>query len=72
MSQSKRDSLVESLVNTFSGFFFSLFLWHFVIGPLFGYETTAADSLGVTICFTIASILRNYMIRRFFLWRSLR
>jgi hypothetical protein len=34
--------------------------------PLFGIHSTALKNLGITICFTVISILRGYLIRRYF------
>lgn len=63
--QSKRASLIEASLNTASGFALSFVLWHFV-GPLFGYEVTWADNLGITAVFTCSSIARGYLWRRLF------
>lgn len=63
--QSKKQSLVESITNTFVGFIISLTAI-FLILPLFGVESTPVKNIGITLCFTIISILRGYLIRRFF------
>lgn len=63
--QSKKQSLVESITNTFVGFIISLTAI-FLILPLFGVESTPIKNIGITLCFTIISILRGYLIRRFF------
>jgi uncharacterized protein YneF (UPF0154 family) len=34
--------------------------------PLFGIQSTVLKNLGITVCFTVISILRGYLIRRYF------
>ena len=64
--QSKLESLIESFVNTFSGWFISFLLWSFVVGPLFNIETSMVQNMGITAIFTVVSIARSYFWRRFF------
>lgn len=64
--QSKVESLIESFVNTFSGWLISFLLWSFVIGPIFNVNTSMLENAGITIIFTIVSIIRSYYWRRFF------
>jgi len=64
--QSKLESLIESFVNTFSGWFISFLLWSFAIGPLFNIETSILENMGITAIFTVVSIGRSYFWRRFF------
>jgi len=63
--QSKRNSLIESVVNTFVGFVVTL-----VFSPIFywicGVDISVPQMGILTLLFTILSILRNYIIRRFF------
>lgn len=64
--QSKRQSMVESLSNVAIGYLLS-FLASFVILPLFDYSTpTATQAFGITACYTIIAIIRNYGVRRAF------
>jgi len=63
--QSKKESLKESLINTFLGFTISLAAT-FLVLPLFGIQSTVLKNLGITVCFTVISILRGYLIRRYF------
>lgn len=65
MPQSKKQSLVESLTNTFVGFLIS-FLSTFLIFPLVGYNSSPVKNLIITLYFTVISILRGYLIRRYF------
>jgi membrane protein implicated in regulation of membrane protease activity len=66
MKQSKRESLVEASLNTASGFIVSLFVWQFIAAPLFGYTVTWRDNVLLTALFTVVSVLRSYVWRRFF------
>ena len=66
MQQSKLVSGIETVLNQVSGFILSLVVWQWVVAPLFGYEVTLLDNLGLTSIFTIVSMLRSYAWRRFF------
>lgn len=63
--QTKKASFMESLANTFSGFFVSLLLAYYVF-PLFGMPKSLNSSFWIVVIFTVASIGRNYLIRRVF------
>lgn len=65
MRQSRLESGIEALCNIGSGFLVAMVVWQ-VIGPLYGYEITLADNIGLTTIFTIVSIVRSYIWRRFF------
>jgi hypothetical protein len=64
--QSKLESFVEASLNTASGFIVSLFVWQFIAAPLFGYHVTWRDNVLLTALFTVVSIIRSYVWRRFF------
>jgi predicted membrane protein len=63
--QTKKQSLLESLTNTMIGFVIS-FASTFIIFPLMGFESSASKNIIITLFFTAVSILRGYVIRRFF------
>ena len=63
--QTRRHSLIESTVNTGSGFLVSYAIG-FVILPLFGHSFGAIDLGWITLVYTAASVIRNYLIRRLF------
>lgn len=65
MGQSKRMSLVEQLFNVGSGVVLSMIVGQ-IVYPLVGYSVTLRDNLVLTIIFTVVSILRGYVWRRFF------
>jgi hypothetical protein len=63
--QTKKHSFYEAFFNTAVGFLISL-ASTFLIFPLVGFESSAGKNIIVTLFFTIVSILRGYIIRRFF------
>ena len=65
-SQSRIESLIEAWANIGSGFFISLFMWICVVTPLWGLKTSMLDNLGIVLLFTITSVLRSYVWRRWF------
>jgi hypothetical protein len=64
--QSRIESLIESIVNVSSGFIISLLLWTFFIMPVFNIDTSFAENLAITSTFTIISVARGFIWRRFF------
>lgn len=65
-SQSRIESMVESWANIGSGFFISLLMWVYVVSPIWDIETTPLDNLSIVCLFTVTSILRSYVWRRWF------
>ena len=63
--QTKRQSLVETLTSVFVGWLIGVIL-NLIILPLFDYGITVVDSLWVSLIFTVVSVIRSYVIRRFF------
>ena len=63
--QSKRESMIESLTSTTIGIIIGIVL-NLTILPIFDYNITVVDSLWISVIFTIVSIIRSYVIRRFF------
>ena len=63
--QSKKDSLIESLTSTTIGWLIGVIL-NLTVLPLFDYNITVVDSLLVSLIFTVISVVRGYLIRRFF------
>ena len=66
MKQSRFVSMVEASASTAVGFVVSLLVWRYVVRPIFGYDGSVFEDLAITIIFTIASVLRCYLIRRLF------
>ena len=65
MSQTKQRSLKEAVSNTLVGMSVN-YVANFAILPFFGFAMTFGKSLGITACFTVVSIVRNYVVRRWF------
>ena len=67
MKQSKLVSLIEVCVNVATGFVVAMLVWMFVI-PAFWprMEGPANEAFLITTIFTVASITRGYIWRRFF------
>ena len=63
--QTKRQSLIETLTSVFVGWLIGVIL-NLTILPLFNYNITVVDSLWVSLIFTVISVVRGYVIRRFF------
>ena len=65
--QSRLESSIEVSVNIFSGFIISYLVWVFIV-PIFWPEHTSSytTAFGIVILFTISSIIRSYLWRRFF------
>lgn len=71
--QSKLESFLESLGDVAIGFAISMLLMQFVINPLFlNVNVSSAENFGITLIFTVSSILRKYGVRRLANWWTLR
>lgn len=65
MNQTRLVSLIETLVNTAIGFVVSYLAWP-PIAAMTGLEYTGGQHAAVTLAFTVLSVARGYVIRRFF------
>ncbi len=65
MSQTKRNSLIESIVNTAIGFTVTL-LFSPLIYWVCNVKISGTQQLSATVLFTILSVIRGYLIRRYF------
>lgn len=63
--QTKKQSLIETLTSVFVGWLIGVIL-NLTVLPLFDYNITIVDSLLVSLIFTVISVVRGYLIRRFF------
>lgn len=63
--QTKKQSLIEAVSNTAVGFIISL-ASTFLIFPLVGIESSGGQNIVVVLFFTVISIARSYVLRRFF------
>lgn len=67
VSQSRRSSAVEAIISVSTGFAVSLAASP-IVYPLFGHAFTLTQNIGITLVFTVLSLLRSYLVRRFFVW----
>ena len=66
--QSKRQSMIEAWASTGFGFVVSLCVWAWIVNPLYELNTSPREGLGITLIFTVVSIVRGYYTRRGFNW----
>jgi len=66
VNQTKLESFIESSTNTAIGFGTAFLTWQFIAAPYMGYRVTLHDNLVITSIFTVVSVLRGYLCRRFF------
>ena len=65
MRQTKLGSFYESLINVAIGFGIN-FVANLVILPLFGFNITLTDNLYIGLLYTVVSVARSYVVRRWF------
>lgn len=63
--QTKKWSMIESVTSVGIGWVIGVIL-NLTVLPLFDYNITVTDSLLVSLIFTVISVVRGYLIRRFF------
>lgn len=64
-AQTRLVSLIEVCIGVALGFTISFMAWPFV-AHIFGYPYSVSHNLGITGIFTALSIVRGYIVRRFF------
>ena len=65
MQQSRVSSFVEQLINVGIGFWIAL-ASQMVIFPAFGIHIDTETHLEIVLWFTLVSVIRGYLIRRYF------
>lgn len=65
MAQSKLSSVIEVITNSVIGVLTAL-VTQTLVFPLFGIYLTASSNILITLIFTAVSIVRSYIIRRWF------
>jgi membrane protein implicated in regulation of membrane protease activity len=63
--QTRRQSLLEAWTNVAIGWLVGL-LTQIVVFPLYGMKVKLIDNMQITIIFTIVSLIRSYLLRRFY------
>lgn len=65
MRQTRLGSLVEVSVNIAIGFAIN-WLANILVLPLFGFHVTGAQAFSIGLIFTVISVARSYVVRRWF------
>ena len=65
MMQSRLSSLIEAVINVAIGFVVSLLLTAWLL-PHYGHAISWSDNFQITCFFTVTSIARSYIVRRWF------
>jgi hypothetical protein len=65
MSQSRKHSAYEAIINVVVGFSIN-FMLNMLVFPLFGWEISAAQNIALGVIYTVISIARSYSLRRVF------
>jgi hypothetical protein len=65
MTQTKLGSLYEAVFNVLIGFAIN-FVANLYVLPLFGFNVTLTQNLAIGAIFTVISVARSYLIRRYF------
>lgn len=68
MTQTRLQSFIEAWVNVAIGFSIN-FVANFAILPLIGFHISASQNLFIGVLYTIISVTRSYVIRRWFNYR---
>lgn len=63
--QTKLGSFVEAWANIAVGFGIN-YCANLLVLPLFGLNVTPADAFGIGVIFTVISLVRSYVLRRWF------
>ncbi len=71
MRQSRFASFMEANANVVVGYPVTHVVYVYVC-PLFGWHFSHAQAFGVIVLFSTVSLVRSYVIRRFFEWRTMR
>lgn len=65
MTQTRTGSAAEAAANIAVGFTIN-WLANMAILPLFGFHVTGSQAFGIGLIFTVISLVRSYVLRRFF------
>ena len=65
LRQSRLGSMIEVGINIFIGFWINYFA-NLLILPLFGLHVTLTENLLLGLAYTLVSVARSYIIRRWF------
>jgi hypothetical protein len=63
--QTRKQSLIEAWTNVAIGWLVGLGT-QIIVFPLYGMKVKLIDNMQITIIFTIVSLIRSYLLRRFY------
>jgi len=63
--QSRWGSFIEAWINVFIGFWIN-YVANLLIFPLFGFHITLTENFVMGLMYTLISVARSYVIRRYF------
>lgn len=63
--QSRLMSFIEAWANVFVGYWVSVAA-NYVVLPWFGFQVSASQAIGIGVIFTAISLVRSYLLRRWF------
>jgi hypothetical protein len=61
-------SFLEKTIDSFLGIFIAWAMTMALLPWIYGFETSAKTSAEITLIYTVPSIARGYLVRRFFNW----
>lgn len=65
MNQTRIGSLIEALMNTAIGLCVSVTA-NYLVFPLFGFHPSLGENVAISCIYTVISIARQYVLRRWF------
>ena len=65
MNQTRLGSLIEAGFNIMIGYWIN-FIANMLILPMFGFHITLSQNLQIGLLFTVISVARSYLVRRYF------
>lgn len=63
--QSKKMSMIESLVSVIAGYIITVLIQYWIY-PLFGISIPAKEALLISLIIVLAAFAKNFSVRRFF------
>lgn len=68
MSQTRAQSFIEATANIVIGCVIN-FIATIYLFPVFGWEISVVQNIELTVCFTVISLIRSYLLRGFYNWK---
>jgi ABC-type antimicrobial peptide transport system permease subunit len=68
MKQTRAQSVIEAVMGTVLAFITGVVIGQWIVYPLFGIHPSIWTNINMTLAFTVVSMTRAYLVRRFFNW----